>query len=226
MEQAGEHSTCAGKYTTNGDGKEALEKRARHCRKRNGGSREPMKTRYPGCWRNRLPGHFVFKYKKAAQNPGLPGSTDYPARLFQFVATSAAKFIGRGNGCSALRAFHSLLSAAGRAKIRTRCNRRAAGDAGARPGSSLLMVLHLLDKAGGAKGQNPVSYTHLWDAAAVLLLHSNSATNAQILGDVIDKWQADGYTLKSLDDLPAPAAASQASPSPSSLTAQPAASGT
>ena len=51
---------------------------------------------------------------------------------------------------------------------------------------------------------------------AVLLLHSNSATNAQILGDVIDKWQVDGYTLKSLDDLPAPAAASQASPSPSS----------
>ena len=61
---------------------------------------------------------------------------------------------------------------------------------------------------------------------AVLLLHSNSATNAQILGDVIDKWQADGYTLKSLDNLPAPTAASQASPSPSSLTAQPAASGT
>lgn len=35
----------------------------------------------------------------------------------------------------------------------------------------------------------------------IALLHSTSATNAAILGEVIDRWRADGYTIKTLDDL-------------------------
>lgn len=35
----------------------------------------------------------------------------------------------------------------------------------------------------------------------VALLHSTSATNAEVLGDVIDSWREQGYTLKSLNDL-------------------------
>jgi len=34
----------------------------------------------------------------------------------------------------------------------------------------------------------------------IFLLHANSETNTKILGDLIDRWQADGYTLKSLTD--------------------------
>lgn len=36
---------------------------------------------------------------------------------------------------------------------------------------------------------------------AVVLLHSTSQTNAQILGQLIDKWKADGYTFGTLEDL-------------------------
>lgn len=36
----------------------------------------------------------------------------------------------------------------------------------------------------------------------IILLHPTSATNAAILGDLIDAWRADGYRLASLDDLP------------------------
>ncbi|MGN0988802.1 MAG: polysaccharide deacetylase family protein [Eubacteriales bacterium] len=36
---------------------------------------------------------------------------------------------------------------------------------------------------------------------AVILLHSTSATNAEILGDLIDEWRAQGYTFGSLYDL-------------------------
>lgn len=35
---------------------------------------------------------------------------------------------------------------------------------------------------------------------AIILLHSNSATNAQILSDVVQQWREQGYTLKSLND--------------------------
>lgn len=37
----------------------------------------------------------------------------------------------------------------------------------------------------------------------VLLLHSTSATNAQILGELIDTYKAEGYTFATLDDLTA-----------------------
>ena len=46
--------------------------------------------------------------------------------------------------------------------------------------------------------QTILSRTHPGEIA---LLHSTSATNAAILGEVIDRWRADGYTLKTLDDL-------------------------
>lgn len=36
---------------------------------------------------------------------------------------------------------------------------------------------------------------------AILLLHSTSATNAAILGELIDRWQGEGYVFKSLYDL-------------------------
>lgn len=36
----------------------------------------------------------------------------------------------------------------------------------------------------------------------IILLHPTSATNAAILGDLIDAWRADGYRLASLDALP------------------------
>lgn len=42
-----------------------------------------------------------------------------------------------------------------------------------------------------------LSRTHPGEIA---LLHSTSATNAAVLGDVIDRWAADGYTFKTLDD--------------------------
>lgn len=43
-----------------------------------------------------------------------------------------------------------------------------------------------------------ISRTH---PGAIVLLHSTSKTNAEILGDVITEWQSMGYTLKSLDYL-------------------------
>ena len=46
--------------------------------------------------------------------------------------------------------------------------------------------------------QTILSRTHPGEIA---LLHSTSATNAAILGEVIDRWHADGYTIKTLDDL-------------------------
>jgi len=42
-----------------------------------------------------------------------------------------------------------------------------------------------------------LSRTH---SGAVVLLHANSATNAAILGELIDRWRAEGYTLRTLDD--------------------------
>ncbi|MCG4734257.1 hypothetical protein L0M92_11610, partial [Casaltella massiliensis] len=36
---------------------------------------------------------------------------------------------------------------------------------------------------------------------AVLLLHPNSKTNADILDDVLTHWEQEGYTVKSLDHL-------------------------
>ena len=36
---------------------------------------------------------------------------------------------------------------------------------------------------------------------AVILLHPTSKTNADILGDLIDKWRADGYRFGTLDEL-------------------------
>ncbi len=54
---------------------------------------------------------------------------------------------------------------------------------------------------------------------AVVLLHANSSTNAEILGTVIDQWKKAGYTLKSLDDFPKEAKPSP-SPSPSPSAAQ------
>ena len=49
-----------------------------------------------------------------------------------------------------------------------------------------------------------VSYTHL-DVykRQVVLLHSTSSTNAQILDELLTKWEEMGYTFKSLDQLPA-----------------------
>lgn len=38
---------------------------------------------------------------------------------------------------------------------------------------------------------------------AVVLLHSTSSTNAQILDELLTKWEEMGYTFKSLDQLPA-----------------------
>ncbi len=37
---------------------------------------------------------------------------------------------------------------------------------------------------------------------AIILLHPTSATNAQILGDVIKEWKAQGYRFETLDKLP------------------------
>ena len=37
---------------------------------------------------------------------------------------------------------------------------------------------------------------------AVVLLHSTSRTNAEILDDLLSKWEAMGYTFRSLNDLP------------------------
>ncbi|MBQ9942690.1 MAG: polysaccharide deacetylase family protein, partial [Christensenellaceae bacterium] len=56
-----------------------------------------------------------------------------------------------------------------------------------------------------------LSRTH---PGAILLLHSNSATNASILGQLIDSWRADGYTLLSLDDCAAALAGAASAPSP------------
>lgn len=39
---------------------------------------------------------------------------------------------------------------------------------------------------------------------AIVLLHSTSATNAEILGTLIDGWRAQGYEFASLEDLTAP----------------------
>ncbi|MBU3195510.1 delta-lactam-biosynthetic de-N-acetylase [Clostridium algidicarnis] len=39
-------------------------------------------------------------------------------------------------------------------------------------------------------------------SGAIILLHAVSKTNADILDEVITKWESEGYTLKSLDDLP------------------------
>ena len=36
---------------------------------------------------------------------------------------------------------------------------------------------------------------------AIVLLHSNSKTNCEILDEVITHWEKEGYTLKSLDYL-------------------------
>ena len=36
---------------------------------------------------------------------------------------------------------------------------------------------------------------------AIVLLHSNSKTNSEILDEVITHWEEEGYTLKSLDHL-------------------------
>ena len=37
---------------------------------------------------------------------------------------------------------------------------------------------------------------------AIVLLHSTSRTNAEILDDLLSKWEAMGYTFRSLNDLP------------------------
>ena len=37
---------------------------------------------------------------------------------------------------------------------------------------------------------------------AIVLLHSTSRTNAEILDDLLTKWEAMGYTFASLDELP------------------------
>ena len=36
---------------------------------------------------------------------------------------------------------------------------------------------------------------------AIVLLHSTSATNAEILDELLTKWEEMGYTFKTLDDL-------------------------
>ena len=38
---------------------------------------------------------------------------------------------------------------------------------------------------------------------AIVLLHSTSRTNAEILDDLLTKWEDMGYTFASLDELPA-----------------------
>ena len=38
---------------------------------------------------------------------------------------------------------------------------------------------------------------------AVVLLHSTSKTNAEILDELLTKWEEMGYTFASLDQLPA-----------------------
>lgn len=42
---------------------------------------------------------------------------------------------------------------------------------------------------------------------AVVLLHSTSKTNAELLDELLGRWEAEGYTFKTLDDLCAPSAA-------------------
>ena len=37
---------------------------------------------------------------------------------------------------------------------------------------------------------------------AIVLLHSTSRTNAEILDELLSKWEEMGYTFKSLNDLP------------------------
>ena len=37
---------------------------------------------------------------------------------------------------------------------------------------------------------------------AIVLLHSTSRTNAEILDDLLTKWEDMGYTFASLEDLP------------------------
>jgi peptidoglycan-N-acetylmuramic acid deacetylase len=37
---------------------------------------------------------------------------------------------------------------------------------------------------------------------AIVLLHSTSRTNAEILDDLLTKWEAMGYTFASLEELP------------------------
>ncbi|MFR0987277.1 MAG: hypothetical protein ACLSFZ_12895 [Frisingicoccus sp.] len=36
---------------------------------------------------------------------------------------------------------------------------------------------------------------------AIVLLHSTSSTNAEILDELLTKWEEMGYTFKSLDEL-------------------------
>ena len=36
---------------------------------------------------------------------------------------------------------------------------------------------------------------------AVVLLHSTSSTNAEILDELLTKWEAEGYTFASIDQL-------------------------
>ena len=38
---------------------------------------------------------------------------------------------------------------------------------------------------------------------AIVLLHSTSKTNAQILDELLTRWEEMGYTFASLEDLPA-----------------------
>ena len=45
---------------------------------------------------------------------------------------------------------------------------------------------------------NQPSRTH---PGAIVLLHSNSQTNAEILDEVLTHWEEEGYTIKSLDYL-------------------------
>ena len=37
---------------------------------------------------------------------------------------------------------------------------------------------------------------------AIVLLHSTSRTNAEILDELLTKWEGMGYTFKSLEELP------------------------
>ena len=70
------------------------------------------------------------------------------------------------------------------------------------------MYLFFGGKAGGANenfvrlnffAKNKIySRTH---PGAIVLLHSNSQTNSEILDEVITHWEEEGYTLKSLDYL-------------------------
>ena len=36
---------------------------------------------------------------------------------------------------------------------------------------------------------------------AIVLLHSTSKTNSEILDELLTKWEADGYTFGTLEDL-------------------------